>query len=264
MNGSVDIDMAPAAAGGTLKVKNSAAWTYTGQRCNNVFCHSNGYATTPVYAQTPLWNATIAGDKCAACHGNSPNTGITGSPAHTAHVVGIHYDDIFNGVSRKLPQGGGAAVNAAHGRDYRSTTINCNICHAATVTANYNDKGSACSGCHNGSTAPLKGDAVIADKSMHVNGVINVNFVNAKIATKAQVVNSAFAAYTSVNSGAWTRKSNTMPFKTYTSGYDVTKAVLSASPAYTTVAGCAVACHSNIPVVWTGSVTCTSCHTRLK
>jgi len=265
MNGSVETDLSANAAGGHLKALNGAASLNGSNQCLNVYCHSNGYkpGATYTFATTPSWGGTFAGtDRCAVCHGNSPNSGIVGSGAHTAHVVGIHYDDIFNGVSRKLPQGGGNLVNAAHGRNSRSTTINCNICHTDTVTSFFNDKGSACSGCHNGSTAPLMGNASIANTAKHVNGAVDVSFVAEKIATKAQVVQSAFAAYTAAGSGGWSRNNNI--YKTYTSGYDVTKVALSASPAYSAAAGCAVSCHSNKIVKWNDTVTCNNCHTRLK
>jgi predicted CxxxxCH...CXXCH cytochrome family protein len=264
INGSVETDLTANAAGGHLKVLNGAASINGSKQCLNVYCHSNGYkpGASYTFVTTPVWGGTFgATNRCAVCHGNSPNVGIVGSSAHSAHVVGIHYDDIFNGVSKKLPQGGGNTVNAAHGRNNRSTTINCNICHAATVFSFANDEGSICSGCHNGSTAPLKGNAAIGDTAKHVNGKVDVSFINQKIATKAQVVNSAFGAYTASASGGWARNKNI--YKTYTSGFDVTKLALSAAPAYS-VAGCAVACHSNIPVLWTATVSCTSCHTRLK
>ncbi len=267
MNGTVDVDMAASASGGHLKALNGA-WTYTASQCNNIYCHSNGYkpGASYTFALTPTWLGTFTGDRCAACHGNSPNSVPAtqpGSPAHTAHAVGIHYDDIFNGVSKKLPQGGGSTVNAAHGRNNRSTTINCNICHSITVTTFANDQNSLCSSCHKvgGNPAPLVGNLAVADASKHVNGLVDVNFINQKIATKAQVAPSAFSGYTATTAGGWSRNKNI--YKTYTSGYDVTKAVLSASPAYS-AAGCAVACHNNITVKWTDSVTCTNCHTRLK
>jgi len=260
MDNSVDVVMTASASGGSLKAKNGA-WTYTASQCNNVYCHSNGLPAY-TFALTPVWGGNFAGDRCAACHGNSPNTG-----AHTAHQVGIHYEDIFNGVSKKLPLGGGLAVNAAHGRNSRSTTINCNICHSLTVTTFGNDQNPICSSCHKvgGSPAALAGNLAVADASKHVNGVVDVNFINQKIATKAQVANSAFAAYTANTSG-WVRRSNAMKFKTYTSSYDYTKYTLSAAASpYTTAAGCLnIACHASIPVKWTDTVTCISCHTRLK
>jgi len=261
INGTVDVDLTASVSGGSLKAKNGS-WTYTASQCNNVYCHSNGLKPTYTFALTPTWLGNFTGDRCAACHGNSPSTG-----AHTAHQVGIHYDDIFNGVSKKLPLAGGVAVNAAHGRNSRSTTINCNICHSLTVSTFGNDQNPTCSNCHKvgGSPAPLVGDLAVANASLHVNGVVDVNFINQKLVTKAQVANSAFAAYTANPSG-WSRRSNGMKFKTYTSSYDYTKSTLSAAAApYTTGAGCLnIACHASIPVKWTDTISCTNCHTRLK
>ena len=264
--------------GGPLKSKNDTATDNTGYiqnlgvlvTCAAAYCHSNGMTLPTYYGDTVNWyevEGAYSGDKCARCHGNSPNNGgKVGSSAHSAHVVGIHYDDIFNGVSKKLPQGGGNLINAAHGLENRSTTINCNICHAATMTTSANDGNTVCGGCHNVTTAPLKNPAsLISDKSKHVNGTVDVVFISQKIATKAQVVDTAFAAYTAKTSG-WSRRSNSMKFKTYTSSYDYTKAtLLDAAAPYTTAAGCLnIACHASIPVKWTDTVTCTSCHTRLK
>ncbi len=277
----VDVDLAPAAAGGTLKLKNIAGATMNGsKKCSNIYCHSNGYATTFKCVTTLAWtdkfkNYTAVSkggkDKCAWCHGNSPNTATTapapvriGSNAHSAHAVGIHFDDIFNGVSKKLPISGAAAVNAAHGKDSRSTTINCNICHFATMSTVFaNDKNTQCVGCHNGVTAATKNPvSLITDSSKHVNGIVDVSFINQKIATKAQVAGSAYNAYSS----NWARRSNSMKFKTYTSSYDTTKLALSAAASpYTTGAGCLnIACHSSIAVKWNDAVSCASCHTRLK
>ena len=216
----MDIDLTASAAGGSLKAMNGAA-TITALKCDNVYCHSNGLKPTYTFAQSPIWTGTFAGDRCAGCHGNSPNTN-----AHSAHQVGIHYDNIFNGVSRKLPQAGGTLVNAAHGKNSRATVINCNICHSITVTDSNNDQNPVCSSCHKlAGPAPLFGNMSIASFSKHVNGVVDVDFINQKIATKAQVGNSAFAAYTA-NASGWNRRSNSMPFKTYTSSYDYTKSAI--------------------------------------
>jgi predicted CxxxxCH...CXXCH cytochrome family protein len=270
INNNVDVDMTASVSGGSLKAKNGA-WTYNGSfQCINVYCHSNGLKPSYTFALTPAWLGSFTGDRCAACHGNSPGDGIAGSSAHAIHSVGIHYDDIFNGVSKKLPFGGGRTIlglNAAHGNNSRSTTINCNICHFSVVTAFANDLNTLCTTCHKGggNPAPLFGNMSVANHTKHVNGSVDVDFINQKIATKAQVVPSAFAAYTA-NASGWDRRSNAMKFKTYTSSYDYTKTTLvaAASP-YTTAAGCLnIACHASIPVKWTDAVSCQSCHVRLK
>jgi len=194
IDNSVDVVMSNSASGvGSLRAKNGA-WTYIGKQCNNVYCHSNGMKPTFTFALTPTWGGNFTGDRCAACHGNSPNTGgKVGSNAHTSHEVGIHYEDIFNGVSKKLPLGGSVALNAAHGRNSRSTTISCNICHSLTVSTFGNDQNPTCSSCHKVGFAALQGDLAVANASLHVNGVVDVNFINQKIATKAPVSNSTFS-----------------------------------------------------------------------
>lgn len=269
INQTIEVDLAATAAGGRLKSLNGAASFNGSKQCLNVYCHSNGYkpGATFAFATTPVWGGSFPDDQCANCHGNSPNTSIVGSSAHTVHLVGIHYENIFNGAIGKLPQGGAANLNAAHGANHRSTTINCNICHAATVTTFANDKNTLCAGCHNGSTAPLKNPlgGLIANAAKHVNGAVDVVFIDQKIATKAQVADSAFAAYTANTSG-WVRNSNGMPYKTYTSSYDYTKSTLfAAATPYSTADGCLnIACHSSIPVKWTDTISCNNCHTRLK
>jgi predicted CxxxxCH...CXXCH cytochrome family protein len=273
LNSSVDITL-NSTHGGVLKSKNNVSDNTSGYTqtagvsvtCAAAYCHSNGMAPPTYYGAGVDWyEASYAGDKCARCHGNSPNTGgKVGSAAHGSHVIGIHVENIYNGVSGKLPIGGGDLVNAAHGRNNRSTTINCNICHAMTVNTFANDKNSACIGCHEG-PAPAKGVASIADKTKHVNGSVEVSFISQPIATKAQVANTAFAAYTA-NASGWKRNSNGMPYKTYTSSYDYTKSTLfAAATPYTTANGCLnIACHASIQVKWTDTVSCESCHTRLK
>jgi len=276
INNSVDITL-NSAHGGVLKSKNKFANDTQGYTqntgvsvtCDAAYCHSNGMATPTFSGASFDWyEVSYAGDKCARCHGNSPNTGgKVGSAAHSVHTVGIHYTDIYNGVSKKLPQAGSASVNAAHGRNNRSTTINCNICHAATVSSSANDQNSACFGCHDDFVAPRKGNAEIADKSKHVNGTVDISFINQKIATKAQVGKVAFASHTASSAG-WTRNNNiykAVDFVPYTSAYDVTKSTLFAAASYSQANGCLnVACHSGTTVKWNDTVTCTSCHSRLK
>ena len=272
LNNSVEVELTASASGGHLKALNGDGATYSSNQCSNVYCHSNGYkpGASFTFATTPAWGGSLPGDKCANCHGNSPNTAKPGSPAHTAHLVGIHYDNIYNGVTGKLPQGGDANINAAHGKDSRSTTINCNICHAVTMTTSANDENTLCAGCHNGTTAPLKNTVLsptglISNAAKHVNGSVDVVFIDQTIATKAQVANTAFAAYTA-NASGWIRNSNGMPYKTYTSSYDYTKSTLLAGATpYTTANGCLnIACHASIPVKWTDTVSCNSCHIRLR
>ena len=279
LNNSIDLTL-NSTHGGQLKSKNNVVNDTSGYTqttnvsvtCAASYCHSNGMATPTFYGNTFDWfEGVYAGDKCARCHGNSPSTGgRVGSTAHTAHLVGIHYENIYSGVTGNLPPGGAANINAGHGANHRSTTINCNICHADTVTTSANDNNEICAGCHNGETAPYKNpvlspSGLISNTAKHVNGSVDVVFVDQTIATKAQVAASAFAAYTANTSG-WVRNSNGMPYKTYTSSYDYTKSTLfAAATPYSTANGCLnIACHSSIQVKWTDTISCNNCHARLR
>ncbi len=173
---------------------------WTGTKCSASYCHSNGKYGGVTYADSPNWNGgTFAGDKCAGCHLNTPDTN-----AHHEHEVGFHFDAVYSGVADFLPVTDADPVPAgltygdkdeirghggrlADGITSTSTIITCNVCHNATVTVWYNDKNTTCAACHNGSDAALQGDAAISDKSVHVNGQREVRFFNQKVRSKAQL-----------------------------------------------------------------------------
>jgi predicted CxxxxCH...CXXCH cytochrome family protein len=272
MNGTIDITLNNT-QGGTLKSKNGVNNDTTGYTqnvgvtvtCAASYCHSNGMAT-PTFATAPNWYATFVGDSCAMCHGNSPNNGIVGSAAHNAHTVGIHFEDIFSGTSGKMAQAppvGNITVNAAHGKNNRSTTLNCNICHNDTVTTSANDFNVKCVSCH-GSTVPKNpAGGLIANKAKHLNGLIDVKFVNGTIVSKAQVRQASFSGYTASVAG-WKRNNN-VSYKTYTSSYDVSKNTLFDTAQWSTGNCSNVVCHNNQPVQWVPAqaITCDNCHGRL-
>ena len=262
-NGIVDVILTPSAAGGTLKAKNAVTAAATGTSgsniiCSGVYCHSNGQAT-PTFATAPNWyGGALTGDKCAACHGNSPATG-----AHTAHVVGIHYDDVYSGTTTgKIAAAAAIGTTAGHGDPAQSTTLNCNICHNTTTSVAFNDKNPACSGCHNGTAAPLKGNAVITNRALHVNGKSDLAFYGAAaVKSKAQLRDSVFTDYTAAG-GFWTRST----YKAGAASTDTAKLVLN-NTMYSAGNCSNVACHMGRPVNWTTDVgkgkDCTICHSRL-
>jgi predicted CxxxxCH...CXXCH cytochrome family protein len=259
-NGVVDVVLAPSVAGGTLKAKNSATAAVTvvtagsNVTCFGVYCHSNGQAT-PTFATAPNWyGGAIAGDKCAACHGNSPTTG-----AHAAHVVGNHYDDVFNGVYGKYSSAAAVGKPAGHGDPAQSTTLSCNICHNTTISVAYNDKNAACATCHNGTRSALKGNAAITNRSMHVNGKADLSFwTGGNLKSKAQIRPASFANYTT----SWTRTT----YKSGAASVDTAKSVLSNSM-YNGGNCSNVACHNGTTVNWTTDVgkaaQCVICHSKL-
>ncbi|WP_158414031.1 CxxxxCH/CxxCH domain c-type cytochrome [Geoalkalibacter subterraneus] len=189
---------------GTLTVVD-VGWT--GTVCNQSYCHSNGAydngdpaTTRREYVASPQWlGGTFSGDRCAACHLNSPDTG-----AHHEHEVGFHYDAVYSGLAGFLPvldtdpvpagltytvlsevRGHGGRLD--DGITSTSTVLSCQVCHNATVTVWYNDNNTTCAACHVGGAAPPKGQMTIADKSRHVNGVRDVQFFNQKVRSKAQL-----------------------------------------------------------------------------
>jgi predicted CxxxxCH...CXXCH cytochrome family protein len=288
--GTIVLDFRPSVAGvGALRQKNSTNITVSGPagtanggttadsatnsvvRCLNVYCHSNGFATNQVYATTPNWyGGTFSGDRCANCHGNSPNSTIAGSPAHYStnfmgqgvtdgHVVGIHPDTIFTGTAG-LATAGTSNVSG-HGNATTATTINCNICHYATVTITNNDKNVACAACHNGTQAALRGDSGINNKSVHVNGIADVSFNPIKVRSKAQMLNSAvISPYSTI----WTRNNG---YKGAGS-YDEAKTALDTATMWDSATKtCSnVSCHNNQPVKWgstNGATSCQRCHPNM-
>ena len=259
-NGSVDLNIAnnDTGATGTLKEKNAATPSFTQNSrvsvtCSSVYCHSNGYGPTYAYQTTPEWyGGTFAGDKCASCHGNSPSSTIAGSAAHGAHVVGIHYKNIYSGAVGKLAEGG--ATGAAHGDPATSTTINCNVCHSSTVTVAFNDSNTVCVTCHTGATQ--KGTTVIdAASTSHINGTPDVSFGGFSVKSKSQLRDS-IASVAELNN-SWTR---TNGYKA-ASSFDASKR----TPAYTGGTCSTVDCHNGNPVSWStaGPLSCGACHTAL-
>ncbi|HBG06429.1 MAG: hypothetical protein A2075_00465 [Geobacteraceae bacterium GWC2_58_44] len=286
--GLVLIDLYPGSADvvGLLRSKNGSAIT-TGRvpagtpgsgttvagntlTCDNVYCHSNGYAAAPVYAVTPDWyNGSFSGDRCSNCHGNWPNSSIAGSPSHYnnnwmgtgesgGHAVGIHANSIADGAQFTGLATPGTSDMASHGNAAYSTTISCNTCHWATVRSAVNGGSNQCtSACH--TVAANKGSAVIFDKSMHVSGKVQVGFESGlTFRSKAQVRDSQFAAISSAT--LWHRNGS---YKIAGTGsHDSSKLPLSVS-SYAGGNCSNVVCHFNKPVSWSvtpGSVSCQSCH----
>ena len=194
---TVNTDDATLVTGVATHVDTLIQWTYTGVNsttgrtanfntattfCSNYYCHSDGKNTMVAgptgNGHAPAWTttfATMGGDRCAKCHGNSPQTA-----AHDAHQVGLHYNNVFNGTSGKLAAA--AAGNSSHGVPGQSTTITCNTCHYKTMTVSTNDQNALCNTCHtkgvNG--ALVKGNAKIADFTFHVNGKKEIAFPTGK------------------------------------------------------------------------------------
>ncbi len=239
---------------GSITVVSSVGFNGSSQ-CSTSDCHSDGKASL-TYKTSPAWGGSFTGDRCSGCHSNSPD-----SAAHGAHVVGIHYNDVYNNTSGKIATAAAVGTNAGHGNPAYSTTISCNICHYDTVTVSYNDKGSACStaSCH-GTGGTAKGSLTTAnlDKSKHVNRVRDIRFADVTIASKAQLRDDITSVAELDNS--WDRNNG---YKAGASSHDSSVASLN-SASYVGGSCSSVACHNGNQVAWTaGAISCDKCHTAL-
>jgi predicted CxxxxCH...CXXCH cytochrome family protein len=275
MNGvrNLNIDPTDAAAGGTVKAKNAypsfTQISATSVTCSSVYCHSTGYddGTGYYYQTSPDWyGGSFAGDKCANCHGNSPNTGgKTGSLSHYnpdamgmgvvgGHFVGIHYNNVYDKTNGGVIKDAGNRQNA-HGTAGTSSTINCQTCHNLTVTASGNDLNSICATCH---TSPSKGTMSIdALSATHINGTPDVSFAAGTVNSKAQIRDN-ITTVAELNT-SWTRNNG---YKGGSTSFDGSKT----AAAYNTgTKSCSsVACHNGNAVTWGAiTITCNSCHTSL-
>lgn len=266
MNGFVEVTLVPT-SDSSLRSKNSPSAVAAGIGnsgsyitgtagssvvCSAAYCHSNGQSGAAlVYVSSPDWYnaAAYTGDRCAMCHGNSPDSG-----AHAAHNVGIHYGQIFDGSGSLLPQADSAGQPAGHGDPAQSTTINCDLCHSATVTSNANDGNLACVSCH-GSSAPAKGTPSL-NKVSHLNGSADIAFKGIQVVSKAQVRPASFGKYSTL----WSRTS----YKLGAGSFDTSKLKLSQGGWDGSGKNCSnIACHNGGTPNWQGKLSCVDCHTNL-
>jgi predicted CxxxxCH...CXXCH cytochrome family protein len=238
--------------------------------CSGVYCHSNGAvngadASNLVYKSTPAWyTGTFDANKCGSCHDNLPQyagqshytaTGFMGKEG--GHLVGIHFDNIYNGSNGLLAAG--AADPSSHGDPATSTTMTCYLCHngevsSTTIDTYANNLGSSsmkCANCHtSGTPTPLQIGA-ISNKNLHVNGLKNVTLANTTLKSKAQLADSSIPA-------GWTRHG------TYKTAGSYDSATMSSSDWNSGTKTCTTACHNGQPVTWGATnITCVSCHTAL-
>ncbi|MBI1922304.1 MAG: CxxxxCH/CxxCH domain-containing protein [Geobacter sp.] len=288
IDGAVQVTLSNAAGhSGPLNNKNKATddtsgWSKNAGQfyCFASYCHSNGawnssFATYRTYSSPDWYNAaayTATGDKCAMCHGNSPNSTrsygnkyMEGSPAHYnpnsmgtgksgGHFVGIHYNDIYSGGNGKATTASPAGFKS-HGESTYSTTINCDTCHYVTVTNPRNDKNTVCFSCHGAESNP----ASIASKLKHINGVRDVSFNPIQVKSKAQLKQKSFDLY----SLAVAKRYPASTSYKVSGAYDQGKQAIGtwSSP------NCSnISCHNGIPVGWDTNMslnTCSNCHNAL-
>lgn len=244
----------------------AVGWQGAGKTCNASYCHSNG-AATPVYKASPAWGTGFSGDPCAGCHGNSPDT-----QAHAAHVVSIHWDSdvsknrsgVYTGTTGL--QGAADSGVSAHGKVTTSTTINCNVCHNDTVDRWRNRQNTACVGCH-GSDSTGVDDAVIKDKSKHVNKVRDVKLLPIAMKTRAQIRND-ITAVPELNV-TWQRFDAPDGilglFYKGPENHDQARTAFDTATMYdgATQTCTNISCHNGNQVKWSDNLSCDGCHTQL-
>ncbi len=202
-NGSKNLGFDPTDTGaaGTLKalydpVENYAQTPGVSVTCSSTYCHSTGYINPGtgkyVYVDSPDWYggtfAGIAEDRCAGCHGNSPNStdatagqrvgslshynpDFTGTGEEGGHFVSIHYNNIYDDDGAGLVENPASTLNAHGDASNLSTIINCDTCHYDTVVDSFNDQNTVCKTCHDDATASFRGDLDIkAGSTTHIDG----------------------------------------------------------------------------------------------
>jgi predicted CxxxxCH...CXXCH cytochrome family protein len=228
--------------GGTLRSLNNVTDDTSGYSqtqgtsvtCSAAYCHSQGEGT---FVASPEWYAGSVSGSCDDCHGNSPGTN-----AHSAHVVGIHYDSIYSGSTGLASAGTGNTDS--HGSATYSTTINCNTCHNNTVTASANDQNTLCSTCHDGGTATLQGDmSIAAGSTAHLSGTVDVALNAVNVKSKAQLRDD-ITTVTELNE-SWDRTASGVGYKA-AGAYDQANNALNTATMYDSASNtCAtVACHN--------------------
>ena len=128
------------------------------------------------------------------------------------------------------------------------------------MTVYYNAANTICASCHSDTNTPATGyeNAVIADKTVHINGTPNVVFANVLLKSKAQV--RTFTATVPELNNTWTR---TGGLYKVAGAYDVAKSSLNAGNWNGTTCS-TVACHNNITATWTTPINnCAACHSDL-
>ena len=276
MNNSVEIRLNNS-DGGVLKSLNtgtaSSSNTGVNLTCSGVYCHSNGADSEHrSYQTSPIWGGSFGANKCGSCHDNPPQ--YDGQSHYTSdgfmgkeggHLVGIHFDNIYNGVTGTgLLTAGSTTTNSSHGNANVASTIGCNACHSGIVgstaidTYALNNVSTSAMKCGNTSChSSTQQVGAIIDKSLHVNGAKNVVIAAAfSMKTKAQLRTNPSS--TSASAEDWQRTNGYKAVDSYDTG------TINTADWNETEKTCTTACHIGNTVEWGDkNVSCNSCHTRL-
>ncbi|MGW8273326.1 MAG: CxxxxCH/CxxCH domain c-type cytochrome, partial [Thermodesulfovibrionales bacterium] len=246
-NGLVEISLFEESVDG-LKARNSRQARYdSGKKtCTGVYCHSSGTLPEPRYAESQPWNlpnSTV--ERCQSCHGSPPSySGSSDRPnGHfnanrgSGHLLAIHWDSV----------GGYSKESFALGT---ATQMGCSTCHYETVRSDVDttfvDEAHGlftCSRCHD------RRSGEIFNRSVHVNGRVDVTFPAHKVRSKAQMIRTPLG---------WER----IGVRRTADSYDESSRRLDEISYDAVAKSCEnVSCHLYAKrVYWSEKVECSSCH----
>ncbi len=253
-NGLVDIELFPSNSPGLKKLNGKdALYDKAKKTCSWVYCHSSGGNSLFLeYRETPSWGTSFGELRCQGCHGTPPSyeskkgreNSHFNSGRGSGHLLGIHWDSTNGHTKESLA-------------NKRSSDMGCSTCHYGTVRE---DKDMTfidtvnglftCSRCHDNKTVMGKDrPGIIANKALHVNGIIEVSFSPEKFRTTSQLMNPP---------NGWKRSGD----KGGPVSYDETIAGLNSSKYIPEEKKCMnVACHLlGKEVRWGDEIDCDSCH----
>ncbi|OGW27583.1 MAG: hypothetical protein A2X59_10200 [Nitrospirae bacterium GWC2_42_7] len=253
-NGFLDTELYSKKASGLKKMNSKDASFDTIKRtCSGVYCHSSGENRKSLkYIETPAWESSFGEFKCQGCHGSPPSypneKGRENSHFNTengsGHLLGIHWDSTKGHTKESIMQD-------------RSSDMGCSTCHYSTITKDtdttFVDNVSGlftCSRCHDDKSVTGKNrTGTIANKALHVNGIVEVAFSTKKFRSTARMIRVPLG---------WKRTGQKMD----ATGYDELISGLNLATYIPEEKKCLnVACHlTGKEVKWGDEIGCDSCH----
>ncbi|NJC87306.1 MAG: CxxxxCH/CxxCH domain-containing protein, partial [Desulfuromonas sp.] len=134
--------------------------------CDNLYCHSDGTAGTPVIREFP-WNKTEHAT-CDSCHGHMVNDNCV--DCHGTDVPQWTAEDQWKRAMPMYANTGPGTERANSHLRHLETEFSCEKCHATTVVGD-------CGSCHGGSVPPgTMTEVGHVDATVHVNKIKDVIF----------------------------------------------------------------------------------------
>lgn len=253
-NGFLDTELYSRTASGLKKMNSkNASFDKKKRTCSGVYCHSSGENKINLnYKETPAWESSFGEFKCQGCHGSPPSyPNVKGREnSHfnaeygSGHLLGIHWDSTKGHTKESFLQ-------------KRSSNMGCSTCHYSTITEDtdttFVDNVTGlftCSRCHDDKSVMGKNrTGTIANKALHVNGVVDVSFSTKKFKTTARMIRAPIG---------WKRtgkKGDATGYDELISGLRIAKYIPEEKKCMN------IACHlTGKEVRWGEQIGCDSCH----